>query len=257
MTNLNGPDAYGSNDPLARSATDPSVTAGTRDTTDVPMTRSDDVLNSGDPDAIREEIERTRNELSYDVDVLADKVNPSKIVQRRTDKVKSKLGSVKDKVMGAAHDAKHSTGDTASGVGDSVSSAASSVGSAVRSAPAKAVETAQGNPLAVGLIAFGVGWLAASLIPASSKERELATQAKEAAQPLAQAATEVAKEAAQNLREPAMEAVDAVKGTATEAVAEVKGTAQEGVETVKAEGQMAAGDVKDRAQEAKENVQNS
>ena len=256
MTNLNGPDAYGTNDPLAR------------DTTNVPMTRSDDVLNSGDPDVIREEIERTRNELSYDVDALAEKVNPAKIVQRRTDKVKSKLGSVKDRVMGVAHDAKHSTGETASGVsssigdaassvGGTVSSAASSVGSAVRGAPAKAVQTAQGNPLAVGLIAFGVGWLAASLIPASSKERELASQAKDAAQPLAQKATEVAKEAAQNLKEPAMEAVDAVKGTAQESVEVVKGTANEAVDTVKSEGQSAAEDVKGRAQEAKDNVQNS
>ena len=108
MTNLNGPDAYGTNDPLARSTTDPAVT---RDTTGVPMTSSDDVLNSGDPDAIREEIERTRTELSYDVDALAEKVNPAKIVQRRTDKVKSKLGSVKDKVMGKAHDVKSTTGD--------------------------------------------------------------------------------------------------------------------------------------------------
>jgi hypothetical protein len=37
----------------------------------------------------------------------------------------------------------------------------------------------QGNPLAAGLIAFGVGWLAASLIPASRPEQQAAAKAKE------------------------------------------------------------------------------
>ncbi|TFD05905.1 DUF3618 domain-containing protein [Cryobacterium sp. TMT1-2-2] len=41
------------------------------------------------PDQIRSDIERTRRELGGDVDALADKVTPSKIIQRQTDKVKS------------------------------------------------------------------------------------------------------------------------------------------------------------------------
>ena len=40
------------------------------------------------PDQIRAEIEKTRRELGGDVDALADKVSPSKIVDRQTDKVK-------------------------------------------------------------------------------------------------------------------------------------------------------------------------
>ena len=39
----------------------------------------------------------------------------------------------------------------------------------------------QGNPLAAGLIAFGVGWLVSSLLPDSQKERELAHQLKDRA----------------------------------------------------------------------------
>ena len=59
-----------------------------------------------DPEVIREEIERTRQELGDDVDALADKVNPTKIAQRQTDKVKGALGNVKDRVMGTAGDVK-------------------------------------------------------------------------------------------------------------------------------------------------------
>jgi len=48
--------------------------------------------------------------------------------------------------------------------------------------PRKVAAKAEGNPLAVGLIAFGVGLLAASLIPASTKEKELASSIKDSAQ---------------------------------------------------------------------------
>ena len=180
------------------------------------------------PDQIRMDIERTRRELGGDVDALADKVTPSKIVQRQTDKVKSALGSVSKRVMGAASNA-----------GDAVSSATDTVGEL----PHQAANTAKGNPMAVGLIAFGLGWLAASLVPASDKEKELAGSLKEAAQPFISEVTDAAKEVAENLREPAQEAVAAVKESATDAVEEVKSAAQD-----------AAGDVKDEAQSAKDTV---
>ena len=60
---------------------------------------------SDSPEAIRADIEQTRRELGSDVDALADKVSPSKIVDRQTDKVKQAFGSVRDRVMGAADDA--------------------------------------------------------------------------------------------------------------------------------------------------------
>ena len=47
---------------------------------------------SDSPDAIRADIEQTRRELGSDVDALADKVSPSKIVDRQTDKVKQPSG---------------------------------------------------------------------------------------------------------------------------------------------------------------------
>jgi len=215
-----------------------------------------------DPDQIREDIERTRRELGSDVDALADKVSPSSIAQRQTDKVKGAVGgavnSVKERVMGVADDVKsagssalHSAGNHASSTGGGLHSAGSSVadglsstGSNLSAASGRAVEKAKGNPLAVGLIAFGLGWLVSSLIPATDKEQELASNAKDAVAPLKEKVTDAAKEVAQNLKEPAQEAAQSVKGTA-----------QEAVSTVKDEGASAASDLKGSAQDAKQAVQ--
>ena len=122
---------------------------------------------SDSPDAIRADIEQTRRELGSDVDALADKVSPSKIVDRQADKVKQAFGSVRDRVMGAADDA---------GIG-----AVATPDATVGDVKDRVVAKAEGNPLAVGLIAFGAGLLLASLIPASTKEKELAADVKEQA----------------------------------------------------------------------------
>ncbi|MFB2596677.1 DUF3618 domain-containing protein [Herbiconiux sp. P17] len=190
---------------------------------------------SDSPEEIRARIEATRTELGGDVDALADKVTPSKIVHRQTDKVKGAVGSVKDRVFGVADDVK-----------SSVSDSGSSAAGAVSGAKDKVAAKAEGNPLAVGLIAFGVGLLAASLIPASTKEKEVASHLKEQAQPLVDQVTDAAKEVGQNLKEPAQEAAAAVKDAATGAV-----------DSVKSEATSAADEVKDQAQQAKDDVAGS
>jgi hypothetical protein len=74
----------------------------------------------------------------------------------------------------------------------------------VTSIPQAAGRQAQGNPLAAGLIAFGQGWLVSSLLPASRKERKLASQATNAVsqqvQPLAQQLGQTAQGMTQNLQ---------------------------------------------------------
>lgn len=136
---------------------------------------------STDPDQIRREIEATRNSLSSDVDALAYKVSPSRIVDDRKQRARNALQNVRDKVMGTASDLGHSTGHTAHSVGDHASSAASTVGDAAHRAPQVLREKSEGNPLAAGLIAFGVGMLVSSLIPATRREQQVATQVKEKA----------------------------------------------------------------------------
>ncbi|SEK84152.1 Protein of unknown function [Blastococcus sp. DSM 46786] len=216
-------------------------------------------MTSSDPDVIRRQIEDTRRELSYDVDALNEKVNPSRVVDRRVTAAKGRMTSLKERVMGSAHDttssAQHRASDAAGSVqgatsnaAGSVQDAASSAVGAVQQAPDTIVRQAQGNPLAAGLIAFGAGWLVSSLLPATQKEQELAHQAETALRENKDALLQPAKEAAQEMGEQ-------LKPAAQHAVEEVKSTAQDASETVKQEGQSAAQDVQGQAQQSKESVQ--
>jgi ElaB/YqjD/DUF883 family membrane-anchored ribosome-binding protein len=199
---------------------------------------------SENPDAIRADIEATRARLGTNVDAVADKVTPSHIVQRQTDKVKDAVFGVKEKVMGASDhttDRVHSAAHAGSGsAGAHLADAETALGDAPRQAKTRT----QGNPLAAGLIAFGAGMLLSSLIPASEKEREAAETLKTKAEPLTTELAEAAKDVAEGLKAPAQEAVENVKATAAEAT-----------DHVKAEGQTAVDDVKYRAEDAKDNVQ--
>lgn len=188
------------------------------------------MTSSNDPDEIREEIERTRADLSDNVNALADSVNPAHVAGRQVDKVKGAVFGVKDKVMGGGSDL---TADAGSKLG--------SAQSAVTGAPAQLGAQARGNPLAAGLIAFGAGLLGGSLLPTSQREQQAAAKVKDAATPVL---SDAAKEVSDSLKEPAQQAVAAVKDTATDAAS-----------TVKDEGTSAAQDVKGQAQDAKETVQ--
>jgi hypothetical protein len=206
---------------------------------------------SENPDVIRADIEATRARLGTNVDAVADKVTPSHIVQRQSDKVKESVKDavfgVKEKVMGAADHASGNVHSAAGSAGSRLGDAGSRLGdagSAIGDAPAQVKAKAQGNPLAAGLIAFGAGLLVSSLIPASQKEREAAEALKTAAEPLATELTDAAKNVAEGLKEPAQAAMENVKATAADAT-----------EHVKAEGQGAVADVKDKAADAKDNVQ--
>ena len=185
------------------------------------------------PDEIREQIARTRTELSDDVDELGDKVSPGQIAKRQVGRVKRSAQTVRNHVMGAAD-----SGTSAAG------SAMSSGKDAVTGAPGQVKRQTQGNPMAAGLVAFGVGMLLSSLFPASQTEAQAAAAVKDQAQLLVDEVTAAAKDAASNLREPAQQAVESVKSSAADAVS-----------TVKEEGSSAAGDVKDQAQSAKDTVQ--
>jgi hypothetical protein len=216
-------------------------------------------MTSSDPDVIRRQIEDTRRELSYDVDALNEKVNPTRVMDRRVSAAKGRMGRMKDRVMGSAQDTRYSAqgmassaqgraSDMASNAAGSVQDVASSAASAVQQAPETVIRQAQGNPLAAGLIAFGVGWLVSSLLPVSEKETQLAQQAESTVREHKDTLLEPAKQAAQEMGEQ-------LKPAAQQAVEEVKSTAQDAAATVKDEGQSAAQDVKGQAQQSKETVQ--
>ncbi len=193
---------------------------------------------SESPEEIRRRIEETRADLSANVDAVGDTLDPRQIAHRQADRVRSRVDAVRDRVMGTVQDVRGS-GDA----GDSVRSAAGSAVQDAKDAPGVVAEKARGNPLAAGLIAFGVGWLASSLLPASSREQHAAQAVKEQAQAALPEVKEAARQVADDLRAPAQEAVQAVKDRASDAAAEVK-----------EHGTQAVADLRDQAQDSVQQV---
>lgn len=188
---------------------------------------------SEDPDVIRADIERTRSELSRDVNALGESVTPGHMARRSADKVKDRAAGLKDQIMGSASDAGQATSDSASSI-------ASSVGDTAHGAASSVKRQARGNPLAAGLVALGAGWLLGSLLPASEKETQVAEAVKDRAAPVLDEAQSTVKQMAQGSAEN-------LKAPAQDAVQTVKEHAQESAQTVKQEGQSAAQDVSESA----------
>jgi gas vesicle protein len=227
-----------------------------------------------EPEQLEREIEETRRNLGRDVDALADKVSPSRVVERRVERTKNWFSNTKDRVMGSvpgrgsssepayasgygstytdtegglserASGAMASVGGAASSVGDKVSGAASSVGDTVSEAPQMLRERTEGNPLAAGIIAFGAGWLASTLIPSSKAEQRAATQVMDKAQPLVDQAkeqvTQVAGDVKDELQPRAQEAAQSLKESASSAASTVQDQARDS-------GQQATEDAKSAA----------
>ncbi len=221
---------------------------------------------TSDPDQIRGDIELTQQNLSADVDALTEKVSPPRIVERRVQRTRSAVTNFKDRIMGgtseqtsnlsgtvssSASSAKDSVTGAASSAKDSVAGAASSAADAAGSAPDLARQRTRGNPLAAGLIAFGAGWLVASLLPATDAEQQVAGQVKDVAAdkgaPVVQQLKEVGQDAAQDLKESAQQRAQSVKETATDAASTVRDDAQSRASDVTDHAQDARGRVTDQA----------
>jgi len=216
---------------------------------------------ANDPDQLRQDIEGTRTALSADVDALVEKVNPHRVVERRLDEARGTATRWKDRIMGTASDrtalVREKVGSAASGVAegaadvrDSATSLTSSAADRVRSAPGVVRQGAEGNPLAAGLVAFGVGWLLSSLLPATRRERQVVDQAKEVvrerAEPVGEKLGQVVNQLKDDLRDPAQQAVESVRSTAESAVSRVVDDSRSAV-----------GGVAGRAQGARDRVRES
>ncbi|WP_298583079.1 DUF3618 domain-containing protein [uncultured Kocuria sp.] len=215
-------------------------------------------MSQQNPEQIRADIEATRARLGSDVDAVAEKVTPERVVERQKDKVRSSVQGtvqgVKERVMGSSDDQYTGGGYSTGDVKDQAALRAEQARGAVQNAPANARAKTRGNPLAAGLIALGAGWLVGSLLPSTQKEQELVSDAADRVQPHAQHAVESAKgmaqEVAQDLKEPAQEAAQSVKDTAQSGAQEVKAQGQGEAQQLKSSAQGSAQSVKDETKNA-------
>jgi Protein of unknown function (DUF3618) len=205
-----------------------------------------------EPDRIRNDIDDTRSDLARRVDLLADKTIPTRVAHRR-------WSAVKEKVMGspAPRHGTHSAGEGGSAV-DSVRDGArsavataqdkaSQVGDSVQDAPAAVARQTQGNPIAAGVIAFGVGLLAASLIPATEVEKRAGAQLKDNAGGLVDQVREPLQESAQQLKSD-------LTGTVKDASESVKATAQDAAHTTAREAKSSTRDATEQTRAAARNA---
>lgn len=198
------------------------------------------------PDEIRRDIERTRAELSENVNALGDSAKPSNIARGQVDAVKEKAQDLKSRVFGSDDDP-YDQG------------AVGEARQAVSEAPRQVQRKAQGNPLAAGLIALGVGALIGGLFPPSRPEKEMARKVEDRAQPLVEEAKSMAAEAREHLQPAAQEALESVKQTAGEATEQVKSEAQgakdEVVGEAKSSAQSVQSDAKGAAEQTRSDLQ--
>jgi hypothetical protein len=232
-----------------------------------------------DPDQIRASIEETQDDLGRNVNALTDKVNPRRAAQQRVNRARGIWQKIRDNVMGSAthardnvmgsatharanvmggathaRDATMHARDTTLHAADAsqarLSGASSAAGERLHTVGQQTQQQTQGHPLAAGLVAFGLGILASSLLPASPPERRMAGQfrnkASEHSDQLKQQATGVARQAQDNLREPAQRAAESVKSKAGQDAAALREQTRSTGQNLRGQAQQTANDVRQR-----------
>jgi Protein of unknown function (DUF3618) len=188
-----------------------------------------------DPDAIREEIEQTRADMTETVEAIGYKAD---VPSRAKEKVSEKMDAARAKVSEATTRAKEavagstSGGDTAGGVAARVRDATPS-GEQVKQQARRAAGLAQENPLGLAIGAAAIGFLAGLAVPSTRVEDERLGP--------------VADEVKERVRETGQEALERGKEVAREAAASTAETARE-------QGQDLAASARQRGEEVREQV---
>ena len=197
---------------------------------------------------LRSEIAQQRSDLTRDFDLIGDKVSPARMVERRTEAVKGRFRRAREAVMGSAEDMTNSASGRLHAAGDAAGGAVGAVGDVVSDAPHRIEQGTTGNPLAAGMVAFGLGVLAATVLPPSRKERELARQVQPQLEQAAHAVVEAGQDVAQEMKPAVQQAGADLSQTAKAAAGEVQHSAQEHAAAAVDTTKQAAADVKGQTQ---------
>jgi gas vesicle protein len=210
---------------------------------------------------LRDDIELRREYLTRDFEAIGDRVSPQRVMERRTEALRGRLRNAKESIMGQAD---HAQGkaidvrDKAAGVADG---ARSTLGDATHKAQAGVHEAAEkagevpdlvrekteGNPLAVGLVAFGFGLLAATVLPESRRERQLARRVQPTLEDAARTAVETGRTIADDVKPAVQESASRLQESAKESAQEVAEQAKGAAKGVGDDGKRAAANVRDAA----------
>jgi hypothetical protein len=165
-----------------------------------------------DPDAIRQDIEQTRTEMSETVEAIGYKAD---VPSRAKEKVSETVDTLKTKVSDTATKAKEAVTGTTNRVADATSGAAARVGDAtpsggeVRQTTRRVAGMAKENPLGLAIGAAAIGFLAGLAVPSTRVEDEklgpVADQVKDKVKETGQEALDRGRQVAQEVASSAAE----------------------------------------------------
>lgn len=197
------------------------------------------------PEEIRRDIEATRADMDRTMNQIEDRVSPTAIRERQTERLRGRWSRVKTSVMGSP-DSPFSGGGSGGSVTDTVRGQGEDAAAAVKSAPDRIEAQTRGNPLAAGAIAFGVGALLGSVLPASQREQEAASAVRDQAEePLKQGLKQMGEQTKEDLQPTVQQAADQTKDRATEAAQTTKDDAQSRAQNVQDRAQQGAQQTRD------------
>jgi Protein of unknown function (DUF3618) len=179
-----------------------------------------------DPDAIRQDIEQTRAEMSETVEAIGYKAD---VPSRAKDAVSEKVENVKSAVSGTATRAK----EAVTGAADRAGAATPDRGE-VKQTTRQAVGMAKENPLGLAIGAVAIGFLAGLAVPSTRVEDEKLGP--------------VADQVKDKVKETGQEAVDRGKQVAQEVAGAAADTARS---SAQAHGQGLAESARESAQDAR------
>lgn len=201
-------------------------------------------LRSDDPEEIRRDIAGTRADMEGTIGAINDRVNPRRVYRRRSGRARQRWNSLKQSVMGSddrSASASRSLSDRTPDV--DVSGRAQQARQAVSDAPDTARRRTRGNPLAAGMIAFGIGALIGGALPETDAERQAVGEADRHLD---------LESTRQRLTQRAQEVGDDVKASAQDAAQDLKGSAQDAAQDVSGDARREGERVRQDAQDAKE-----
>ncbi|HXQ55672.1 MAG TPA: DUF3618 domain-containing protein, partial [Actinomycetes bacterium] len=181
-----------------------------------------------DPDAIRQDIEQTRSEMSETVGAVGYKAD---VPSRAKEAVSDKVENMKSKVSDTATRAKEAVAGTASRAGDATPSQGQ-----VKQQAKRAVGLAKENPLGLAIGATAIGFLAGLAVPSTRVEDEklgpVADQVKDRVKETGQEALDRGKQVAQDV---ASSAADTAKQRTQEHGQELAESARQNAQDVASE----------------------
>jgi len=156
---------------------------------------------------LRRELSDQRQEIGRDLEAIGDRVSPGRIADRSRERTRRRVTGWRDRGMGSADQMRTSITDHVPFGGNGDSNGSGGVADRV-----------EGNPFAVGMVAFGFGLVLGSVLPASRKEEELARAVEPQLERMAEGLGETARGTAEKLSPSVEQEMSAVKDEAKSAV---------------------------------------